>query len=155
NTRKTVEIVGFVYLAPFQKSLTMLRHMWPDPYIWHENGKVTTTVFYRYRGHIDYDNAWNCAMAMLLAATEHTNIGAGGESMGSASRRWTWRHDDVELNLFPGDKFTWTMLLEQFDALSTMSQWGVEFQFWISVPTERYEIAIGDMSSASNQTADN
>lgn len=94
-------------------------------------------------------------MASLLAATEHTNIGAGDESMGNASRTWTWRYDDVELNFFPGDKFTWVMMLEQFDALSSMSQWGVEFQFWISVPTEPYEIAIGDMSKTSNQRADN
>ena len=127
--------------------------MWPDPYIWHEDGKVTTTVFYRFRGHIEYDDAWDCIMTSLLVATEHTNRGEGSESMARTGRSWTWRHGGAELNFFPGDKFTWAMLLEQYDALSSMAQWNVEFQFWISVPMERYEIALGDMSQDSNKVA--
>ena len=45
------------------------------------------------------------------------------------------------------------MLPEQHLALTDMARWGGEVQFFVTVPTEPYEIAIGDMSSVSGRVS--
>lgn len=116
---------------------------WPDPYIYHLDGYLTTTEFYDYHGFISADTCMRCIEKPWFQARR--NAYRSNTPLGTQLRSWTCR-DRVagyKLVLVPREQMTWRMLKELWVGNYAMCV-EVEREFDFDVTVEEEGVVVGE-----------
>ncbi|KAL9022967.1 MAG: hypothetical protein Q9180_008465, partial [Flavoplaca navasiana] len=122
----------------------------PDPWVTHSPGQISTWEFYALHGHLPHHaalRAWRQAHQEVLF---HARGGSVDRPLGTRLRHWVGNDEEtgdiVDLVLHPGEELTWRMVGEAWRAANALICLdGRGFQFLVMAEGVEGEVAVGEM----------
>ncbi|KAL8853697.1 MAG: hypothetical protein Q9221_001508 [Calogaya cf. arnoldii] len=148
RTKKTVNYrPSLPFNYPSTKILTAPNRRFPDPWVTHSPGHISTWEFYGIHGHLPHHpalQAWRAAYRDF--ETKHA-AGKMDERMGTQVRHWVGKEGDmvVDMVLEPREEMTWRMLGESWrGATALICMGGRGFQFLVMTEGVEGEVGLGE-----------